>query len=227
MANLSHGLVKNARSLRLPDFIIGGASASGTAWLYQALKRHPQLHLAGPATPEPKFFLVDEVYERGLGFYSDAWFSDAPASTRAGEKSTNYLESAAAARRMKQDVPHVRLVFLLRRAGQSAPYSNYLWSCKNGLEKENFADASRSRRRRKPPCRLLGSTLGRMPTSLAGFMRDCLQAYFEAFPRSQILCLTFDDLRQRPGWLAAENSSLSRRRAASGRCREPGRSQPG
>jgi hypothetical protein len=56
--------------LRLPDFIIGGAPRSGTTWLYELLDRHPDVHMAKPLAPEPKFFLRDDEYARGLRYYS-------------------------------------------------------------------------------------------------------------------------------------------------------------
>ena len=86
--------------MRLPDFIIAGAPRSGTTWLYSLLERHPDVYVAKPVTPEPKFFLVDSLYERGLEFYSKTWFAPAPSGAMAGEKSTNYLESAPAAERI-------------------------------------------------------------------------------------------------------------------------------
>ena len=62
-------------TLRLPDFIIGGAPRSGTTWLYWLLDRHPEIYMASPVKPEPKFFLVDHLYEKGLRFYADTWFA--------------------------------------------------------------------------------------------------------------------------------------------------------
>ena len=44
-----------------------------------ALVRHPGVHMAAPVRPEPKFFLVDELYAKGLGWYSSRWFESAPA----------------------------------------------------------------------------------------------------------------------------------------------------
>jgi Sulfotransferase family len=99
---------------RLPDFIIGGAPRSGTTWLYDALDRHPAVYMAKPVKPEPKFFLVDDLYAKGLPHYSATWFADVPAGRVAGEKSTDYLESTAAAERIARDLPQVRLVFILR-----------------------------------------------------------------------------------------------------------------
>ena len=65
-------------TLRLPDFVIAGAPRSGTTWLTSALDRHPDIWLAKPRRPEPKFFLVDELYELGIEEYSRRWFADAP-----------------------------------------------------------------------------------------------------------------------------------------------------
>ena len=126
--------------MRLPDFIIGGAPRSGTTWLYALLDRHPDVFMARPVAPEPKFFLVDDLYEKGLQYYSDTWFSTAAAASLAGEKSTDYLESGAAAGRIARDLPGVQLIFILREPTERA-YSNYLWTRTNGLEIQDFASA--------------------------------------------------------------------------------------
>ena len=98
--------------------------------------------MAKPLAPEPKFFLRDDEYAKGLQHYSDRWFADAAAGKMAGEKSTDYLESADAAARIARDLPQVKLIFILREPVSRA-YSNYLWSKMNGLEKEDFATALR------------------------------------------------------------------------------------
>jgi hypothetical protein len=105
-----------------------------------ALSRHPGIDFARPLTPEPKFFLVDESYERGLDHYSRTYFADIDRSVLAGEKSTNYLESTTAARRIASDLPQVKLIFILRDPVDRA-YSNWRWSTANGLESLPFVDA--------------------------------------------------------------------------------------
>jgi Sulfotransferase domain len=188
--------------LRLPDFIIGGAPRSGTTWLYALLDRHPDVYMARPVTPEPKFFLVDRTYEKGLQFYADTWFADAGTAKRAGEKSTDYLESAAAAERIARDLPRVQLIFILREPADRA-YSNYLWTRMNGLETEDFATALRTEdeRERNLPERLRFAR----PYSYfsRGLYADLLAPYFERFPRRQVLVLRFEDIMARPGDLAA------------------------
>jgi hypothetical protein len=180
--------------LRLPDFIIGGAPRSGTTWLYWLLDRHPDIYMARPVTPEPKFFLIDNVYEKGLEFYSDTWFAAAGVEQLAGEKTTNYLESAVAAERMARALPSLRLVFILRNPVDRA-YSNYLWSRLNGHETEDFQTALEleDRRDRELPEHLKFAR----PFSYftRGLYADLLAPYFARFSREQILVLRFEDIR--------------------------------
>jgi Sulfotransferase domain len=191
----------NPTALRLPDFIIGGAPRSGTTWLYELLDRHPDVYMARPLKPEPKFFLVDHVYERGLNFYAATWFAGAGDARLAGEKSTDYLESAAAAERMARDLPRVKLVFILREPADRA-YSNFVWSRMNGLETEDFPTALRLEieREQELPERLKFAR----PFSYfsRGLYADLLQPYLQRFPRGQMLILRFEDIVIRPAALA-------------------------
>jgi hypothetical protein len=188
-------------TVRLPDFIIGGAPRSGTTWLYELLDRHPEIYMAKPVKPEPKFFLVDHVYAKGVAFYAETWFAAAPPGRRAGEKSTDYLESRAAAERMAHDIPGVQLIFILREPAERA-YSNYLWSRMNGLETETFEDALalEEERERSLPDRLKFAR----PYSYfsRGLYADLLHPYFDRFPREQVLVLKFEDILARPEALA-------------------------
>src|SRR5215831_16827350 len=110
--------------------------------------------MAKPVTPEPKFFQVDDLYARGLDHYA-RWFEPAGAGQIAGEKSTNYLESPDAAERIANDLPTVKLVFILREPVERA-YSNYLWSKMNGLESDDSETALKleADRERAYPARL-------------------------------------------------------------------------
>ena len=187
--------------MRLPDFIIGGAPRAGTTWLYELLDRHPEIHMAKPLKPEPKFFLRDDEYDKGLPYYSHRWFDGVERSKIAGEKSTDYLESSAAASRIAKDLPHVKLIFLLREPVSRA-YSNYLWSRMNGFETEDFATALRleEKRERELPDRLKFTR----PFSYfaRGLYADLLEPYFNRFLEHQFFIARYEDIAERSSAIA-------------------------
>ncbi len=149
--------------------------------------------MASPCKPEPKFFLVDDLYERGLDYYSDKWFAAAGDQKILGEKSTNYLENPKVASRIRSLLPNAKLVFILRDPVKRA-YSNYCWSKMNGLETDSFAGAlelEESRQRRLS--RQLRYSRPHAYFS-RGLYAKLLKPYFDLFPRRSILCLCYEDI---------------------------------
>jgi hypothetical protein len=153
--------------------------------------------MAGPTPPEPKFFLVDDEYRKGLRYYSERWFSAAPANAILGEKSANYLESSEAARRLARDLPHVRLVFCLRDPALRA-WSNYRWSVANGLETCSFALALELEAEREAA--YSGAQRYSRPFSYysRGLYNQELAPYLDCFPREQLLILRFESILAEP-----------------------------
>ena len=186
-------MVAAKTSLRLPDFIIAGAPRCATTWLAEMLNRHPYISMAVPLKPEPKFFLVDDLFARGIEYYSQTWFEGLPANHLVGEKSTNYLESSEAAQRIFEHLPCVRLIFILRNPVDRA-YSNYLWSAKNGLENESFPRALELEEKRN--LILPDNFKYSRPFSYfsRGLYAQMLNPYFILFPRKSILILRYEDL---------------------------------
>ena len=178
-------------------FIIGGAPRCGTTWLVRLLERHPQVYIAKPVFPEPKFFLVDELYGLGLTYYFETWFRNAPTGSVAGEKSANYLENSHLPERIYKHLPDVKLIFILRDPIERA-FSNYLFSRMNGFETEDFETAIKLEESRK---RSLPANL-RYTQPFSYFSRGLyakhLVPFFEKFPRNNILCLRFEDMVAAP-----------------------------
>ena len=134
--------------------------------------------MALPMRPEPKFFLVDEVYQKGIDHYRRKWFAEVPEGKLAGEKTTSYLESSRAAERIHQHLSQVKLIFILREPADRA-YSNYLWSCMNGLESEDFETALNLEEQREREVPAL------MPTSRVDCTRNCFTPISNVFPENK------------------------------------------
>ena len=184
-------------NLRLPGFLIAGAPRAGTTWLYHLLDRHPGVAMAKPVKPEPKFFLIDELYEKGLGHYASTWFAELPQGRLLGEKSTNYLESPVAAARIARDLPGIKLVFILRDPVKRA-WSNYRWTVMNGLEDRDFFSALTQEAER--PTVLADNLRYARPYDYfaRGLYGRMLKPYFDLFPRQDILCLRYEDISEQP-----------------------------
>jgi len=97
---------------RLPDFVIIGAMKSATSTLYHWLAVQPEVFMASPK--ETNFFARD--WGRGVDWYRE-FFAAAEPGQLLGEASVMYTSpehADAAAERMKDVVPDVRLIYVIR-----------------------------------------------------------------------------------------------------------------
>jgi hypothetical protein len=114
-------------------FIIG-AQRSGTTYLYHILDAHPQVRMAKPVSPEPKFFLNESEFEKGKEYYLEKYFSNLPDDKKIiGEKSTSYLEYNFIGERITSFFPDAKILVMLRNPAARA-VSNYYFSFANGFE---------------------------------------------------------------------------------------------
>lgn len=121
-------------------FVVAGAQRCGTTFLYRYLAAHPEIEMAAPERPEPKFFLRKDLGDDPARAYRRAFFGGKPGARRFGEKSTSYLESEEVARRLAVHLPGVRVVVALRDPVDRA-ISNVRFSRANGLETRSVDDA--------------------------------------------------------------------------------------
>ena len=112
-------------------FFICGAQRSATTYLYRMLDQHPDIAMAKPMRPEPKYFIRPRM-DDDLGEYRKAFFDGASARWF-GEKSTSYIEHPVAAERISRLLPDATLFFMLRDPVERA-ISNYRFSRGNGFE---------------------------------------------------------------------------------------------
>ena len=101
----------------VPDLrqaFIVGAQRCGTTSVATTLAQHPEVALAQPLRPEPKWFLDPGASDR-VPAYLDTFFGDVGAEVRLRlEKSTSYLESGVARTEIAAAFPDAQLIVVLR-----------------------------------------------------------------------------------------------------------------
>lgn len=112
--------------------VIVGCQRCGTTQLAQLLDAHPEIELAKPLRPEPKYFLDAQNAEWSREAYCRQVFGASTAAVCV-EKSTSYFESPDYAERICAVLPEARIVILLRHPVDRT-LSHYAFSVENGLE---------------------------------------------------------------------------------------------
>jgi len=171
--------------MSLPDFIIGGAPKSGTTSLVRYLREHPQIFMP---LEEIGFFAREELYAKGPGWYEE-WFAPAGSVSLVGEKTPGYLFYEQAPGRIKELVPEVKLIFLLRHPVDRA-YSAYWHGIRNKKYSFSFQEAVEME--------LAGKAWKEDRTFKfisRGRYREALERYARFFPREQMLVLRAEDLK--------------------------------
>ena len=120
-----------------PDFIVAGASKSGTSSIYFYLSRHPQILLSH--TKEIDFYWQN--YERGIDWY----LAHFPTITDrddfiTGEATPNYLRFPQVAQRIKDTFPQTKIIILLRNPADRAISWHY-HKLNTGLTNQNLGEA--------------------------------------------------------------------------------------
>lgn len=176
----------------MKNLFIVGAQRSGSTYLYQALDSHPQVSMNHPVRPEPKFFMNERLVAKGKEYYERTYFANRkPRACYLGEKSTSYLESPEAARRMKAFYPDARILMILRDPVQRA-YSNYRFSVAHKQEHLSFSEALAAEPER---LRSAAFTTSVSPYAYCkrGHYIDYIESYQEVFEKDQLCVLIFEE----------------------------------
>ncbi|MBD3391652.1 MAG: hypothetical protein GF410_06490 [Chitinivibrionales bacterium] len=171
-------------------FFIVGVQRGGTTYLYKFLDAHPQICMATPLRPEPKFFLFDDLFAKGRTYYEKTYFQ-ASSDTRAyGEKSTSYLETRHVPGRISRYYPQARILITLRDPMTRA-LSNYFFSRANGLETRSPEDVFLHS---APAPSLEGVHVSVDPFNYVGrgMYLESVKSFVEAFGREHVIVLVFE-----------------------------------
>ena len=128
----------------LPNFLVIGAAKAGTTALFHYLRQHPDVFVV--PTKETNFYWAEGAAEgRRIPPTLDEYarcFAAARDQRAVGEISPQYLNSPTAPRRIRDDLPDVRLVVLLRNPVERA-WSDYLGRVRIARESRPVAVAIR------------------------------------------------------------------------------------
>lgn len=109
-----------------------GVQRCGTTWLRRVLDAHPDVEMAHPERPEPKYFIGRDPGPDGVAEYLATHFGPSPARVR-GEKGTSYLDHPESWPAMLRAFPEARFVVILRDPVARA-VSHWRFSTAHGLE---------------------------------------------------------------------------------------------
>jgi hypothetical protein len=192
-----------ASGRRVPDFFIVGHPKCGTTALYRMLSGHPQIYM--PELKEPHFLARDprhpsrasKPHPRSLAEYLSL-FEATASHQRAGEASTTYLRTPAAARRIAELCPDARIIAIFREPA-SFLYSLHLQLLQSGIEHEpDFATAIDLEPERRQGRHLPADPFWSLALLYSQQVRyvEQLKRYHELLGRERVLALIYDDFRR-------------------------------
>lgn len=178
----------------LPNFIIAGTFPAGTGQLYSLMRQHPDVYLPMPMAPECNFFLKTQEYEKGLRYYQERWFSKCRGERAIGERSSLLMSGEGVAERVHENLPGVRLIFLVRNPVDRA-WANYRFTALAGLETLSFEEAlAKEDERTAAEFRPFWREIRPHSYFRRGLYAEQLENFRRLFPPEQILVLRSDML---------------------------------
>lgn len=181
----------------LPNFFVLGANKAGTTSLHRYLAQHPEVFMC--PVKEPYYF----AHEGELPAYTpfraemekaqtreayEALFAGVNGETAIGESSTGYLPNSIAARRIREEIPHARLIAVLRDPSERA-HSAHAHARREG--KEPIVSFEGAVEAELEGCRWR-SYVG------LGYYAEGIARYTELFGPEQLKVFLYEDLRDEP-----------------------------
>ncbi|MCC5897965.1 MAG: tetratricopeptide repeat protein [Phormidium sp. BM_Day4_Bin.17] len=175
------------------DFIILGAQKAGTSSLYAYMAQHPDIV---PALRKEVEFWSWKFY-RGLDWYF-AHFPQIPEGShlQTGEACPGYLDFHETAERLREALPNIKLIVLLRNPVDRAISHYHHWVRRNqeSLPFEEAIEAKIQEIEEKGRVwRIHSNYIAR------GVYVEFLKHWFSVFPREQFLILKSEEFYENPG----------------------------
>jgi len=181
---------------KLPSFLIIGMAKCGTTSLYNMLIQHPKIQPA--KRKELYFFEKDDIYEKGINFYRKQ-FNSCAEDEICGEATPYYLYYKKTPARVKNLLPNVKLIVLLRNpiTRSYSHFYGYLRLCKKkkqipiALTLKEFLEKIE----KNPEVKLNYRGQNFLKKSI---YVDMLKHWFKYFSRNQIMIIKSEDFFKSP-----------------------------
>jgi hypothetical protein len=172
--------VTPSRKLVLPDFLVIGVQKSATHWLFENLRKHPDIFM--PERKELDYFSNNaRFFSYPLSYYA-SYFSSSPEKIK-GEATPCCNLPVSRIRFIRRIMPNVRLIIILRNP------VDRLWSAALmylvRAEKRKFDDITESD---------FHQFFSRPDVISRGFYPQILRNWRSVFPEEQFLICFYDDL---------------------------------
>lgn len=188
-------------SRQMPNFIVIGAGKAGTSSIFYYLKQHPQICMS--SLKEPKFFalegeplnfqgpdkdIVNNTSVNSLEAYQNL-FQGVSEEIAIGEASPIYLYSPKAPSLIKDYLPEVKLIAILRNPVERA-FSSFTHLLREGYETLTFEEALQEEENR-----IQKKWAPLWHYQQKGYYYEQLKRYYDIFDRQQIKVYLYEDLR--------------------------------
>jgi hypothetical protein len=180
----------NETDFRL-DFIGIGAPRSGTTWVAECIKEHPQINF--PKEKEVDFFNSQDHFvelfnlrnswDKGIEHYKTLFSEMKPSHKIRGEFSVSYLSDKEAPKRIHDIFPDTKIIVCLRKP-QEMITSYYHW-LKNSIASQH--------KMAQPIENLMDTSFIRY--ALFG---ESLERYYSLFRKDQIHIIWFENIKENP-----------------------------
>lgn len=162
-----------------PDFIFIGPGRSGTTFLYHYLNRHPDVTM--PRNVKEINYFNDNYYKKDFDWYLN-FFRHANSQNAIGEIANMYIYDADVAQRIKEKLPDVKVITVLRN-----PYERVVSAYQYRMSVGEIPSMSFTEALSYYPDLIYQSCYATL-----------LVNYLKSFDSSQIFILFYDDLKQEP-----------------------------
>ncbi|GAB4377340.1 MAG: hypothetical protein Kow00121_26480 [Elainellaceae cyanobacterium] len=181
-----------------PDFLIIGAQKAGTTSLYQYLTQHPQI-TGNKSWKEIRYFDLPENYSKGMAWYLGNFPTKWEKQDRLTfDASPSYLYFKHIPELIQQDLGSIKMIAILRNPTERAYSAWQMYHSFADNAHQNLREIADSRTFSEAIQDELARKIAAYPYDYVGRGKyvEQLENYYQYFDRSNILVLSFDQLRK-------------------------------